>query len=113
MTDADSIETTDVHGSCVWCDGSLRPHHFVQVVGGAAFTLCSDECLRAKRRDDAASLAVRRRRRLTQLVVVTAFVAVCVTPHDGPPSLRKPLARLKPSASSPMAPLPGSFGPEW
>ena len=30
MTDADSIETTDVRGSCAWCDGPLQPHHFVQ-----------------------------------------------------------------------------------
>ncbi len=116
MTDADSIDVTDVRGACTWCDGALQPHHFVQAVGARVHTLCSAACLSAKQRDDAARRWAARRRNAKRLVVVTAFVAACVTPHDGPPSLRKASAMLAPArapAADANAPLPGAFGPEW
>jgi murein DD-endopeptidase MepM/ murein hydrolase activator NlpD len=114
MTDANSIDATDVRGSCCWCDGSLEPRHFVQAVGSSVLTLCSEECLRAKLRDDAAARAATRGRRLKRLVLVTSFVAACITPHDGPPSLHKPAAALKaPASPAEGAQLPGAFGPEW
>jgi murein DD-endopeptidase MepM/ murein hydrolase activator NlpD len=111
MTDADSIETTDVRGSCSWCEGSLRPHHYVQIVGSSVFTLCSEDCLRARLRADAATRSAKRRRNLKWLVVATSFVVACITPHSGPPSPRKVLPST--SAVADTAPLPGSFGPEW
>src|SRR6476659_5973816 len=114
MTDADSIETTDVRGSCAWCDGSLQPHHYVQTVRSSAFVLCSDECLRAKQRADADARARVRRRNLKRFLVVTSLVAACVTPHDAPRWLHKrPAVIAQPSAPAPLEPLPGSFGPDW
>ena len=114
MIDADSIEATDVRGACAWCDGSLRPHHFVQMAGARAVTLCSEECLRARQRDDAAKRSRMRRRNAKIAVVVGALVAACVTPHDGPRLLRRPVAAAatvkKPAAP---APPPVPYGPEW
>jgi murein DD-endopeptidase MepM/ murein hydrolase activator NlpD len=112
MTDADSIDTTDVRGSCCWCAGSLRPSHYVQAVGADALTFCTEDCLRAKLHDDAAARASWQRRRWKRLTIVTVFIGACITPHDGPPSLHHPRAAQR-SAPSPAAPLPGSFGPEW
>lgn len=113
MTDANSIDTTDVRGSCTWCEGSLRPSHFVHAVGGKAHALCSEDCLRAKLRDVAAGRARVRRRNLKWLVVTTSLVAACITPHDGPRSLRRVAMMPKAPVQSPDAPLPGAFGPEW
>jgi hypothetical protein len=113
MMDANSIDTTDVRGACFRCEGPLAPHHFVQAAGASTLTLCSEECLRAKLRDDAAARAIARRRNLKRLVVVTSLVAACITPHQGPPSLHKAVAIIKPPPLPPSAPLPGSFGPEW
>src|SRR5207248_2256784 len=114
MADANSIETTDVRGSCFWCDGALSPHHFVQATRASAFVLCSEECLRAKLRADAAARAKARRRNLKWSLVVGSFVAACITPHDGPLPLRATRAVVAPaSAPAPIALLPGSFGPEW
>ena len=112
MTEADSIETTDVRGACSWCDGSLRPHHFVQAVRSAVFVLCSEECLRAKLERDAATRSKARRRNLKIFVVASSLVAACITPHDGPRSLRK-VVMVQPAAPADATPLPGSFGPEW
>ena len=113
MTDANSIDTTDVRGSCTWCEGSLRPGHFVHAIGAKVHALCSEDCLRAKLRDDAAKRSRVRRRNLTWLVVTTSLVAACITPHDGPLSLRRAAMTPKPPTQSPDAPLPGAFGPEW
>jgi hypothetical protein len=111
MMDADSIETTDVRGSCSWCEGSLRPHHFVQPARASVFVLCSEECLHAKLRDDAAKRWLARRRNFKRFVVASTLVAACITPHDGP---RTALSALKPAtAPTDTAALPGSFGPEW
>jgi murein DD-endopeptidase MepM/ murein hydrolase activator NlpD len=111
MTDADSIEVTDVRGDCARCDGSLRGNHFVQVVGRTVLTLCSEECLRAKLADDDAAQATRRDRRIKRLVFATIFVGACITPHDGP--WRRTQVLTPPSAPSVEAPPQGSFGPEW
>lgn len=113
MTDANSIDTTEVRGSCAWCAGSLRPHHYVQVVRSSAFALCSEDCLRAKLRADAVARAAARRRDLKRLVVATFLVAACITPHDGPPSLRTTPRMVRAVAPDDTAPLPGAFGPEW
>ncbi len=114
MMDADSIDTTDVRRACAWCEGAVPPHHFVQAVGSSLFVLCSEECLRAKLRADAATRATVRRRNLKRLVVATSLVAACITPHDAPPSLRAAQAsRAHAIAPVDDAPLPGSFGPEW
>ena len=113
MTDANSIDTTEVRGSCFWCDGAVRASHFVHAVGGKLRTLCSEECLRAKLRDDAARRWRVRRRNVKWLLVATSLVAACITPHDGPLSLRRAAMATKPPAPSPNAPLPGAFGPEW
>src|SRR4051812_36460610 len=114
MTDADSLEKTDVRGSCSWCEGELRPHHFVQAAGSSVVVLCSQQCPRAKLRDDAAARRSARRRNLKRFVVVTSLVAACVTPHDGPPSLRPPrAAHARAAAPVDTGLLPGSFGPEW
>jgi murein DD-endopeptidase MepM/ murein hydrolase activator NlpD len=113
MTDANSIDTTDVRGACFWCEGSLSPHHFVQASRSSALTLCSEECLRAKLRHDAVARAAVRRRNLKRLVVVTTLVAACITPHQGPPSLHKLALAPKLPLPAAEAALPGSFGPEW
>ena len=114
MTNADSIARSEVRGACAWCDGALRPHHFALPVRRTLALLCSDECLRARLRDDAAQRWRARRRNLKRLVVVTSLVAACVTPHDGPRSLHKPVALLAPPrAPADTAPLPGAYGPEW
>jgi len=113
MTDANSIDTTEVRGSCFWCDGAVRASHFVHAVGGKLRTLCSEECLRAKLRDDAARRWRVRRRNIKWLLVATSLVAACITPHDGPLSLRRAAMATKPPAPSPNGPLPGAFGPEW
>src|SRR5262245_50096684 len=84
MTDADSIDTTDVRGSCSWCEGPLRPHHFVQTARGSVFVLCSEECLGAKLRSDAARRSTARRRYFQRFVVATSLIAACITPHEGP-----------------------------
>ncbi len=112
--DANSIDTTDVRGSCSWCAGSLQPHHYVQAARSALFVFCSEECLHSKLRDDAATRSTARRRNLKRFVVATSLVAACITPHDGPPSLRTyPRALKQPTAPANMSLLPGSFGPEW
>jgi murein DD-endopeptidase MepM/ murein hydrolase activator NlpD len=114
MIDANSIDATGVRGSCAWCEGSLQAHHYVQAVGASVIALCSEECLRGKLRSDAIIRAAKRRRNLKWLAVVTAFVAACVTPHEGPRSLRR-LVAVRTSAIAPadVTPLPGAFGPEW
>ncbi|MGZ3428738.1 MAG: M23 family metallopeptidase [Polyangia bacterium] len=92
----------------------MRPHHYVQAARSSVFVLCSEECLRAKLRADAAIRAKARRRNFKWFVIATSLVAACITPHDGPPSLRKARAILAhPSAPADTAPLPGAFGPEW
>src|SRR2546423_15603339 len=111
MIDADSIETTDVRGSCSWCEGSLRPHHFVQAVRSSVFVLCSEECLRAKLQRDATTRSQTRRRAFKVFVVGMSVVAACITPHDGPRSLRKAVV-VQAAAPAGTAPLPGALGPE-
>lgn len=114
MTDADSIETTGVRGACAWCEGPLKPRHFVRVARARMLTLCSEACLEARRRAERATAWRRRWRNTKVLVVVGSVVAACVTPHDGPPSLRRvrvAVARPRPPVDE--APLPGAFGPEW
>jgi murein DD-endopeptidase MepM/ murein hydrolase activator NlpD len=113
MTDANSIDATGVRGTCAWCAGSLEPHHFVQVAGAKTLALCSEECLGKKQQHDAATRAARLRRRLKVLVIGSSLVAACITPHDGPLALRKPVLIAKAPAPSEAEPLPGSFGPEW
>jgi murein DD-endopeptidase MepM/ murein hydrolase activator NlpD len=112
MIDADSIDTTEVRGSCSWCEGSLRPHHYVQAARSAVFVLCSEECLHAMQRADAVTRAAARRRNFKWFVVVSSLIAACITPHDGPSSLRRAVLK-QPAAPVDTAPLAGSFGPEW
>jgi murein DD-endopeptidase MepM/ murein hydrolase activator NlpD len=113
MRDPDGIDATELHGSCSWCKGSLRPHHYVQATRSAAFVLCSEDCLRAKLHDDAAKRSAARRRNFKRFVFATSLVAACITPHL-PPSPRTALTSLqRPTAPADTAPLPGSFGPEW
>ncbi|MCA1662674.1 MAG: hypothetical protein LC659_00090, partial [Myxococcales bacterium] len=100
-----------MRGSCFWCGGALRPHHYAQATRSSLLMLCSAECLDAKLSADATRRRQSRRRNFKRLVVITSLVAACVTPHDGPPSLRAshPSAAL---ASAPDgAPLAGSYGP--
>ena len=113
MKDANSIEPTDVRGSCFWCGGELRPHHFVEERGASLVMLCSEACVRDKRRVDASKRWQARRRTFKRLVVVTSLVAACVTPHDGPLVLRASHPIAARATTSPTAPLPGAFGPEW
>jgi murein DD-endopeptidase MepM/ murein hydrolase activator NlpD len=113
MRDANSIDTTNPRGACFWCEGALQPRHFVQAAGSSLFVLCSEECLRAKLQTDAARRAAARRRNFKRLVVATALVAACITPHDGPPSLHRAVAAIKAASRDDTAPLPGAFGPEW
>lgn len=114
MEDANSIDTTGVRGSCAWCEAALQPHHFVQALGSKVLTLCSESCLRAKVADDAARRARVRRRNLKWALVATSLVGACITPHDGPRSLHKAVAALRPAAAPrDDAPLPGAYGPEW
>jgi murein DD-endopeptidase MepM/ murein hydrolase activator NlpD len=114
MTDADSIETTDVRGECSWCDGPLQPHHFVQTEGSSLYVLCSESCLHAKLCDDAARRSRARRRNVKIAVVVGSLIGACVTPHDGPPSLHAArVTHAQPLAPVDQAQLPGSYGPEW
>src|SRR5262245_41339379 len=112
MWDANSIDGTDIHGSCSWCEGSLQPHHYVQPVQWSVFVLCSEECLCAKLRYDAATRSTARRRNFERFVVTTSLIAACITGHDGPPSQRAALTLFK-QPTADRAPLPGSFGPEW
>src|SRR5689334_7292387 len=107
MTDADSIETTDVRGACCWCDGELQPHHFVQAVGAWTYVLCSESCLRAKLAADAAARWAVRRRALKWTLIATSIIAACITPHDGPLSLHA-AARVPATVAAAIAPLPGA-----
>jgi murein DD-endopeptidase MepM/ murein hydrolase activator NlpD len=113
MTDANSIEPTDVRGSCFWCGGGLSPHHYAQASGSSVVMLCSAECLDSKLRADSAKRWKWRRRNFKRLVVVTSLVAACVTPHDGPPSLHAVHPTAAQASAPDRTPLPGSFGPEW
>jgi murein DD-endopeptidase MepM/ murein hydrolase activator NlpD len=74
------------------------------------FVLCSEECLRANLRADAATRSAARRHNFKRLVVATALVTAFITPHDRPPSQQ---AAKQPPALADTAPLPGWFGPEW
>ena len=92
--------TTDVRGSCCWCGGTCcrtttcRP----RAVGAHALLRGVPARQAARRRGDARARA--RRRNLKRLVVVTSLIAACITPHDGPPSLRPPMSR---AAAAPPA----------
>lgn len=109
MTDASPSSSNDAGEACAWCEAPLRGKRYVQVVGASEWTLCSEQCLRAKRRDDALERVAVLRLRLKRLLVVASLVAACLTPHQGPPSPREP----RPVPAADLAPLPGSFGPEW
>jgi murein DD-endopeptidase MepM/ murein hydrolase activator NlpD len=114
MTDANSIDTTDVRGACSWCQCDLQRHHFVQAAGSSLFTLCSEACLQSKLRDDAAKRWAARRRNAKRLVVATSLIAACITPHEGPLSLRPRGALVATTVTAAdVAALPDSFGPEW
>jgi murein DD-endopeptidase MepM/ murein hydrolase activator NlpD len=113
MTDADTIRTTDIDGACSWCEGALPLRHYVQATRSFAFVLCSEECLRAKLRDDAALRSAARLRHFGRAVVVTALVALCIAPHDAPLSRAQLAALARPAPPVDTAPLPGTFGPEW
>jgi murein DD-endopeptidase MepM/ murein hydrolase activator NlpD len=113
--DPSSIDTTGVRGSCAWCSGSLQPHHFILATRSSALVFCCEECLRSKRIDDAARRWSARRRNVKRLVVATFLIGACIMPHNGPPSLRAPVASVAPVPvlPPPETPLPGAFGPEW
>jgi murein DD-endopeptidase MepM/ murein hydrolase activator NlpD len=114
MQKDDAIATTDPSGSCSWCKQALRPyHHYVQAGRSSVFLLCSEECLRAKLRDDAAMRSAARRRNLKRFVFATSLVAACITPHLPPLPRTAVTVPKPPSAPLDPAPLPGAFGPEW
>jgi hypothetical protein len=116
MTDANSLETTlEYDPRCAWCGGDWRGTQYVQVVGSSTRVLCSEDCLRAKMRDDAVARSATRRRTARVFILGTALVGAFVVPHEGPPSRRpRPAAApVRGTAQADAGELPGAFGPEW
>jgi murein DD-endopeptidase MepM/ murein hydrolase activator NlpD len=114
MTEANSQETTEHDGLCSWCDGAWRGTQYVQLVKSSTLVFCSEDCMRAQRRDDALARSAARRRTVRVFVVGTALVGAFITPHEGPPSRRaRAAAPVLGTAQADAGALPGAFGPEW
>src|SRR5262245_16188655 len=92
MMTAANPKTSERELLCSWCDAAWLGTQYVQLAGSSTLVFCSEDCLRAKLRDDALIRRSRRRRTVGVLVLGAAIVGAFVTPHEGPPSKRPPAA---------------------
>ncbi len=101
---------------CETCEGDLADARYVHVDGGGVHVYCSGSCFEMAQAGRRLARQAVRRRELQAAAVVLALVIGCLTRHEGPLAVRRPLkASATPAASAPARPAlpPGWYGPEW
>jgi murein DD-endopeptidase MepM/ murein hydrolase activator NlpD len=111
-------DVPDDDAACGACGSALPATRYVDADAGAwsVVVLCSPPCLRVVVRGRRRARWAARRRRVVRAAAALILTGAFVTPHEGPPSLRR-VARAAPTPQAPPPgppPLPpGWFGPEW
>jgi murein DD-endopeptidase MepM/ murein hydrolase activator NlpD len=103
---------------CGVCGGALPTTRYVDADADAwsVVVLCSPACLRAVVRGRRRVRWAARRRRAAQAAAVLILTGAFITPHEGPPSLRRMAHAAPPPQAPPPGPPPlppGWYGPEW
>ncbi|HEY4394467.1 MAG TPA: M23 family metallopeptidase [Polyangia bacterium] len=101
---------------CEVCSSPLPATRYVHVEGWTVSALCSEACLRVRRRESRRARWSARRLQARRLAVVAVLGAGLLAPHAGPAGPRRIARTVPPTPALDPGPPPlpaGWFGPVW